>query len=195
MQKLQHIKQKSGDGQTNKGNRNIFYFLTRGFRGFLFHIRIMKIVNSKDKEECCELPFQLFWIRANIFTSTLKMKTPLKQQGSHPKPEGHCDTVSLPVSFISGIRLPGFPFLSPSEWSLVWPAGPCLFLNVPWTHKITGCIGDFALRSNVCHCWFWTCIFQGKKKTRDPGEGESQMNLNVFCVTGLHITQKVWSLK
>lgn len=60
MQKLQQIKQNPGDGQTNKGNGDIFYFLTQCFWGFLFHIRIIKIVNSKDKEECCVLPFQLF---------------------------------------------------------------------------------------------------------------------------------------
>lgn len=152
----------------------------------------MKIVNRKDKEESCEHPFQLSWILANIFTSSLKMKTPLKQQGSHPEPEGALWYFSLPVSFISCIHLPGFPFLSPTEWSLVWPAGPCLFLNLPWTHKITGCIGDFALRSNVRHCWFWTCMLQGKKKARNPGEGEIQMNLTVFCVTmSPHHTESV----
>lgn len=164
----------------------IFYFLTGGFQGFLFQIGIMKIVNSKDKEECCELPFQLFWILANNFTSTFKMKTLLKQQGSHPTPEGHCA-----AGFLRVFHLPEFiaPFLSPSEWSLVWPAGPCLFLNIPWTHKITGYIRGFSLRPNVCHCWFWMCVFQGKKKMKDPGKGEIRSNLNFLCAICIHITQ------
>lgn len=120
--------------------------------GALFHIRIMKTVNSQDKEGVGSFPSNCFEYWLTSLHQRWKWK-PVRTARIPRSPEGIV-LLFPPRVFHPCIHLPGSPFLSPSEWSLVWPAGPCLFLNVLWTHKIAGDIGGFSLRSNVCHCWF-----------------------------------------